>query len=171
LTAHPLADYPAELYERGMRAAVANVRRNETSPLSRVKCAAGLLDGLLAREQARAAGFDEAVMLNTRDLVAEATVANVFVVTSGRLLTPPVASGALLGVTRAAVLDLASEAQLDAGEKEITLHELAGAEEAFLTNAIMGVMPLTQVADSLIGHGRPGPVTTQLHDAYLRAAG
>ncbi len=88
LAASPLTDYPPELYERGMHATVAGVRRNETSPLSRVKCAAGLLDGVLARESARDAGFDEAIMLNTHGLVAEATAANVFVVTKGRLLTP-----------------------------------------------------------------------------------
>ncbi|HEY5638928.1 MAG TPA: aminotransferase class IV, partial [Dehalococcoidia bacterium] len=143
LTADPLTGYPPELYTRGMHATLADVRRNETSPLSRVKCAAGLLDSVLARERAREAGFEEAIMLNTRGLVAEATVANVFVLREGRLLTPTLESGALPGVTRAAVLDLARESGIEAVETEVTLDGLRTSDEAFLTNAVMGVMPLT----------------------------
>jgi branched-subunit amino acid aminotransferase/4-amino-4-deoxychorismate lyase len=171
LSARPLADYPAELYERGMRATVASVRRNETSPLSRVKSAAGLLDGLIARQRAQEAGFDEAVMLNTRGLVAEATVANIFVVKDDRVATPAVALGALPGVTRGAVLDLAREAGLNAGEGEVTLSEIRAADEAFLTNAIMGVMPLTRLEGGAIGDGRPGPISGRLRRAYRDAAG
>jgi branched-chain amino acid aminotransferase len=159
LTAQPLTDYPPELYVRGMHATVAAVRRNETSPLSRIKCAAGLLDGILAREAARAAGFDEAIMLNTRGLVAEATVANVFIVKDGRILTPTIESGALPGVTRAAVLALAHDSGLDPTETELTLDDLRTADEAFLTNAVMGVMPLTRLEGEAIGDGCVGSVT------------
>ena len=169
LTAAPLTDYPPELYGRGMRATVADVRRNETSPLSRVKCAAGLLDGVLARERARAAGFDEAIMLNTRDLVAEAAVSNVFVVRKGRLLTPPIESGALPGVTRAAILDLARESGIEAAEAGLTLEDLQAAEEAFLTNSVMGVMPLTRLAGAPIGDGAAGPLTERLSEHYREA--
>ncbi|MEX0683925.1 MAG: aminotransferase class IV [Dehalococcoidia bacterium] len=158
LTARPLTDYPPELYERGLHATVATVRRNETSPLSRIKCAAGLLDGLLARETARATGFDDAIMLNTSGLVAEATVANVFIVKDGRILTPTIGSGALPGVTRAAVLDLARAAGLEADETELTLEALRTADEAFVTNAIMGVMPLTRLDNEAIGSSNLGTV-------------
>jgi branched-subunit amino acid aminotransferase/4-amino-4-deoxychorismate lyase len=159
LTDQPLTDYPPEQYERGMHATVAAVRRNETSPLSRIKCAAGLLDGLLAREAARAAGFDEAIMLNTRGLVAEATVANVFIVKGNRLLTPTLESGALPGVTRAAVLALARDSGLDPTETEVSLDDLRTADEAFLTNAVMGVMPLTRLDGAAIGDGCVGGAT------------
>jgi len=166
LTAAALTDYPPELYERGMHATIADVRRNETSPLSRVKCAAGLLDGVLARERAREAGFDEAIMLNTRDLVAESAVSNVFFVRKGRLLTPTIESGALPGVTRAAVLDLARESGIEAAETEVTLESLRTSDEAFLTNSVMGVMPLTRLEGAPIGTGNVGQMTEQLSQRY-----
>ncbi len=169
LTAAPLTGYPPELYERGRHATIADVRRNETSPLSRVKCAAGLLDGVLARERAREAGFDEAIMLNTRDLVAEAAVSNVFVVRKGRLLTPTIESGALPGVTRAAVLDLARESGIEATEAELTLEDLQGADEAFFTNSVMGVMPLTRLESAPIGDDNVGQLTEQLSQRYRDA--
>ena len=169
LAASPLTDYPPELYERGMYATIAGVRRNETSPLSRVKCAAGLTDGVLARKRAREAGFDEAIMLNNRDLVAEATVSNVFFVSKGRLLTPTIESGALPGVTRAAVLDLASESGIEAAETEVTLDGLRTSDEAFLTNSVMGVMPLTRLEDAPISDGDVGPLTEQLSQRYRDA--
>ena len=174
LTAAPLTDYPPELYERGMHATIAGVRRNETSPLSRVKCAAGLLDGVLARERARNAGFDEAIMLNTQGHVAEATVSNVFVMREGRLLTPTIESGALPGVTRSAVLDLARESGIEAAEAELTLGGLRTSDEAFLTNSVMGVMPLTRLEGDPIGDGNLGALTAQLsrcyHDAVTAVA-
>jgi branched-subunit amino acid aminotransferase/4-amino-4-deoxychorismate lyase len=142
------------------------VRRNETSPLSRVKCAAGLLDGVLARERARETGFDEAIMLNTRGHVAEATVSNVFVARKGRLLTPTIESGALPGVTRAAVLNLARESGIEAAEAELTLEDLNTADEALLTNSVMGVMPLTRLEGTPIGNGDVGQLTKQLSHRY-----
>ena len=169
LTARPLTDYPPELYERGMHATVADVRRNETSPLSRIKCAAGLLDGVLARERAREAGFDEAIMLNTRGSVAEATVSNVFVVRGGRLLTPPIESGALPGITRGAVLDLARESGIEAVETELALSDLRTSDEAFLTNSVMGVMPLTRLEGVPIGDGDVGQLTVGLSQRYRDA--
>lgn len=171
LTAAPLTDYPPELYERGMHVTIAEVRRNETSPLSRVKCAAGLLDGVLAREHARETGYDEAIMLNTQGHVAEATASNVFVVRKGRLLTPAIESGALPGVTRAAVLDLAREAGIEAAEAELTLDSLRTSEEAFLTNSVMGIMPLTRLEGAHIGNGTVGPLTERLSRLYHDADG
>ena len=166
LTAAPLTDYPPELYERGMHATIADVRRNETSPLSRVKCAAGLLDSVLARERTREAGFDEAIMLNTQGHVAEATVANIFVVREDRLLTPTIESGALPGVTRAAVLNLARESGIEADETVLTLEDLRTSDETLLTNSVMGVMPLTRLESTSIGNGDVGQLTKQLSHRY-----
>jgi branched-subunit amino acid aminotransferase/4-amino-4-deoxychorismate lyase len=166
LTATELTGYPPELYERGMHATIADVRRDETSALSRIKCAAGLRDGVLARERAREAGFDEAIMLNSRGSVAEATVSNLFVVYDGRLLTPKIEGGALPGITRAAVLDLARESGIEAAETEVTLDGLRASDEAFLTNSVMGVMPLTRLQGATIGDGDVGQLTEQLSQLY-----
>jgi branched-subunit amino acid aminotransferase/4-amino-4-deoxychorismate lyase len=169
LTATALTGYPPELYERGMHATIADVRRDETSPLSRIKCEAGLRGGVLARERAREAGFDEAIMLNSRGSVAEATVSNVFVVRNGRLLTPKIEGGALPGITRAAVLDLAHESGIEAAEMEVTLDELRACDEAFLTNSVMGLMPLTRLEGATIGDGDVGQLTAQLSRRYRKA--
>ena len=168
LTATAVIDYPASLYLRGMAAIVSRIRRNETSPLSRVK-SLNRLDSVLAREEARRGGADEAILLNTKGLVTEGSASNVFFVKSGRLLTPAVSSGALPGITRAAVIDLAREAGIDCIEAEITSETLAGSDEAFLTGAIMGVMPLTRIDGRVLGHGRPGPITTAVRHLYEQA--
>jgi branched-chain amino acid aminotransferase group I len=167
LFARPLADYPEELYHRGMAAVVGDVRRNETSPLSRVK-SLNYLDNLLAREAARRAGADEAILLNTRGFVAEGGASNVFLLIDGRLLTPSVESGALPGITRQAVLELAAEAALVALETELTRSAFDEASEAFLTNSVMEVMPLTRLNARSIGSGHPGPVTERLRGMYAQ---
>jgi branched-subunit amino acid aminotransferase/4-amino-4-deoxychorismate lyase len=167
LTAAPLTDYPPELYKRGMHVTISEVRRNETSPLSRVKCAAGLLDGLLAREAARARGHDDAVLLNTQGPVACGAVANIFMAYHGRIVTPPVSSGALPGITRSAVLALAREEGIDATEADFSVRELIGADEIFFTNSVMGVMPVTRVDDARFEHG---VLTARLQEALHRAA-
>ncbi len=169
LTATALTGYPPDLYERGMHATIADVRRDETSALSRIKCEAGLRDGVLARERARGAGFDEAIMLNSRGSVAEATVSNVFIVGNGRLLTPEIEGGALPGITRAAVLDIARESGIEAAETEVTLDGLRTSDEAFLTNSVMGVMPLTRLEGATIGDGTVGQLTEQLSQRYREA--
>ncbi len=176
LFARPLADYPPALYGRGMAAVVSSVRRNETSPLSRIK-SLNYLDNLLAREDARRHDADEAILLNTRGFVAEGSASNVFLVQQGRpacpvgrLLTPGVESGVLPGIARRAVLELAPAAGLEAIESEVGLSAFENASEAFLTNSIMEVMPLTSLDGRPVGSGRPGPVTERLHRLYRELA-
>jgi branched-chain amino acid aminotransferase len=166
--ARPATDYPADLYERGMTAVLAAVRRNETSPLSRVK-SLNCLDNVLARDDARDRGAGEALLLNTRGLIAEGSVTNVFAVTGGGLVTPPLGDGALPGVTRAVVLDVARASGLAATERSLTPQELRSADEAFLTNAVMGVMPLVSVDGSAIGAGQPGETTRAVMSLYAAA--
>ena len=167
LVARPLSGYPPDLYQRGMAAVTSASRRNEASSLSRVK-SLNYLDNLLAREEARRKGADEAILLNTRGLVAEGSASNVFLIGSEGLLTPSIESGALPGITRAAVLELAPAAGLPCAECDVEATTLAGAAEAFLTNSIMGVMPLTRLDGQPIGSGRPGPVTGAIRRLYAR---
>ncbi len=169
IQARAATDYPQRLYERGMSALVAPVRRNETSPLTRVK-SLNCLDSLLAREQARRAGLDEALFLNTRGRLADGSATNVFLVRDGELLTPPVEDGALPGITRGAVLELAHAARIGAREVSLTLDDLRGTEEAFLTNAVAGLVPLVSVDGAKVGTGRPGPLTRRLSELYEAAA-
>ena len=169
IQARAATDYPQRLYERGMSALVAPVRRNETSPLARVK-SLNCLDSLLAREQARRAGLDEALFLNTRGRLADGSATNIFLVRDGELLTPPVEDGALPGITRGAVLELAHAARIGAHEVSLTLDDLRGAEEAFLTNAVAGLVPLVSVDGAKVGSGKPGLLTRRLRELYEAAA-
>lgn len=171
IQARAATDYPAELYDNGMAALISLVRRNETSPLARVK-SLNCLDNIMSREWAQSQGADTSLLLNTRGALAEASTANVFVVREGGLVTPPIRDGALPGVTRSAVLEMAREAGIPAEEQSMAPEELFGAEEAFLTGAVMGVMPLVRVDGRAIGDGQPGAVTQRvrgLHEAAVRA--
>lgn len=131
--------YGAKSYERGFSLVVSTVRRNEGSPLTAMKtlCHA---DCILAKRAAQAAGFDEPVMLNNRGELAEGATTNLFLVLDGRVLTPPVKSGLLPGVARAWVLE-----QGAAEEAVLYPEDLARCEETFVTNSLMGVMPVCAI--------------------------
>lgn len=168
LTARRGPLYSEDAYGRGYRAVIAAVRRNHRSPLAGVK-SLNYLDNLLARREAAARGADEALLLNVNGELAEGAATNLFFVRRGRLCTPEVACGALPGVARGRVLELARPAAA-AGEAGWVAVEagrygpeaLVEADEAFLTNALMGVMPLVAVDGRPVGDGRPGPVTQYL---------
>lgn len=161
IRAAPYMRYAPELYAKGMNAAIVSIRRNETSPLARIKsCNYG--DAILARREALEKGCEEALLLNTRGELASASVANLFIVAEGRLMTPPEASGVLPGITRGRVLQAAKLLGLPAEEVPFYPETLLSAEEAFLTNTLMGIMPLTAVDQHIIGTGWPGPVVREL---------
>jgi branched-chain amino acid aminotransferase group I len=161
---HP---HPDAVYQKGFRAVWATSRIYRQSPLSGLKTANYLVN-LLARQAARAAGADEAILLNDIGLVAEASMSNIFLVRGDRLLTPGTDSGILPGITRRAVLELAAQLGISATERDITPEELLTADEAFLTGSLIEVMPLTEVEGKPIGRGRPGTVTQRLIAAYRR---
>lgn len=123
------------------------VRRNETSVTSRIKTLA-YLDNVLETAQARAAGCDEPLFLNTRGDVACSGVGNIFALSGGRLLTPPVSAGALPGIARAAVLRLAPAAGLSAGEQTLELADLRGADAVFVSNSLRLLAPVTRMGDA-----------------------
>ncbi len=156
---------PPQAYEDGIRAAVVSVRRNSQSPLSGIK-SIGYLDNLLAHYEAVAAGADEAILLNEQGFVAECSTSNIFLVVEGRLLTPSMESGILPGVTREEVIEMALNLGIAVEEEEIPLAQLLRANEAFLTNSIIEVMPIVEVDGKPIGTGKPGEVTKRLMAAY-----
>jgi branched-chain amino acid aminotransferase len=132
-----------------------STRRNEHSPLSRIK-SLNYLDNILARQEAVAARADDAILLNTAGRVAESTVANVFILVDGGLYTPPLTDGALPGVMRADTIKLAR-----AEEKPITVDLFMRASEIFLTNAL-GLRPVVYIGDQSVGDGEPGLITQLL---------
>ena len=139
-----------------VRAIIAmNTRRNEHSITARIK-SISYLDNVIARREAAKYEVDDALLLNTQGRLAESTIANVFLMINGALLTPPVSDGALPGVMRADLIN-----RFRAEEHPLEVDDLARAEEAFLTNAL-GIRPLIEVAGQPIADGEPGLITQML---------
>ncbi len=128
------------------------------------------LNNVLAKLEARRRGADDAILLNGRGDVAEASAANVFVVRNGRLMTPPATDGALEGITRATVLDLAPTLGIEAGERTLGRIDLLGADEVFLTGSGARIVPVRSLDSQPIGESVPGPITARLRDAFLAHA-
>jgi len=165
IVAQKLATIPPESYARGYHAIVSSLRQNSQSPLSGLKTSC-YLENIMARQEARVAGADEALVLNEQGLLAEASGSNVFLVTGSCVLTPGIDCGALPGVIREAVLELAAKLGIEAKETVISRDALYQTEEAFLTSSIIELMPLTAVDGKPIGTGKPGALTLRLIEAY-----
>ena len=161
VTANPTGAAPA-----GWRARITAIRRNEHSPLSRLKTLA-YLDNLLALRQAAAAGADEALMLNTGGRLAGGSRSNLFLVLSGVLVTPPESEGVLPGIARRQLLALAAEAGIATRESPLSIEDLELATEAFVSNSVVEVVPLLAVDG---GGLPPGPVTGELARRYAELA-
>ena len=159
--------YPGQVYEKGFRAIISTIRRNSQSPLSRLK-SANYLESMLAKQEAKEATVDEAVCLNEKGYIAEASMSNIFLVNDGSLLTPGERSGILPGITRKVVLEMAPQLSVNASENDIKPDELFQADEAFLTNSLAEIMPLTNVDGKPVGSGKPGPVTRRLMAGYKK---
>jgi len=163
VSARPMV--PASTYEAGLNAVVASGRRNEHALTAGLKTVA-YTDAVLALLEARRAGADEAIFLDTAGHCSEATASNLFVVSQGILITPPLTCAALPGLTRAAVLELAGAAGLTAAERIVGLDELVDAEEAFLTSSLRGIAPVSRLDGRTIGSGAPGPITRRIAAEY-----
>ena len=167
VTAQNLVPLPPEKYESGFKAALSSLRRNSQSPLSRLKSTC-YMENILARLAARAARCDEAILLNEQGYLAEGSTTNIFLASNGELITPPLESGVLPGITREAVLEIARAANIKTMERQVELKELIEAEEAFVTNSILELMPLTWFQGKPIGSGKPSHMTKELLAAYRK---
>ena len=165
LSVQPMPAFPARLYDEGLSAVVASGRRNQRAMTNGLKTLA-YGDAVAAMIEARRAGADEALFLDTDDHCSEASASNLFALVDGALVTPPVSCGALPGITREAVCELASRLGVPTSERPLALAELQGAGEAVLTSSLRGLAPLVRVDGRAIGAGTPGPVTRALRDAY-----
>jgi branched-chain amino acid aminotransferase len=152
-------------YSRGFRCAISSFTQNSLSALSAIKSTNRLLYQL-AYQEARKKGFDEAVILNQRGFITEGSRTNIFLVKKHALLTPAVSCGCLGGITRQAVLDIAKRDGMRAFEKTLTLKECYAADEAFLTNSLMGIMPLRAIGRTLIRKPQGAKMTAFFIQAY-----
>lgn len=166
IIADHIALYPKELYENGLEIITAATIRNHPAALDpRIK-SLNYLNNIMAKLEGQLAGCAEALMLNHRGEVAECTGDNIFVVRSGRIVTPPVDAGILEGITRGTVIELARQIDIDVAEVAMTRHDIYTADECFLTGSAAEVIPVIKLDDRPIGDGAVGPITKQLSQAF-----
>lgn len=166
IQAWPYAPPAAELLERGVRAIPSSVRRDPDSPLAGIK-ATSRADYVFAKLEAERAGVDDALFLTLKGRVSEGTTANVFCISDGHLLTPPLEAAILPGTTRTWLLadPVVRALGLLPEERDLWPEDLLTADEAFLSSSVAGVVPLTMYDGRPIGTGRPGPRTLALRAA------
>jgi len=154
----------------GLRVTISSWRRiSDNSIPARAKITGAYINTALATEDANAAGYDDCLMLTEDGHIAEGSAANFFMVQGRTLVTPPVTDDILVGITRAAVMRLALDFELDVIERSVDRTEVYQADEAFLCGTGVQVAPIVEVDRRPIGSGRPGAITMGLQDAYFRA--
>jgi branched-chain amino acid aminotransferase len=167
IMAKPLHPPTPEQYRTGVSLIVAKTRRNLPSALPPQIKATNFLNNILAKREAIAAGVFDSILLNWESYLTECTVSNLFFVRAGRLCTPALACGLLDGITRNIVLSLAQEAQISVDEGYFGVEAIYKADECFLTNTSMEVMPVTMVDGHPVGKGTPGLFTQELHRLFI----
>ena len=158
--------YPPELYQRGMEIVTVATTRNLHSAVNPAIKSLNYLNNILAKIEANIAGVEEAIMLNAQGYVAECTGDNIFIVKEGQIFTPPLAAGALYGITRNVVIEIAREAGVQVTEPNLTRYDLFNADECFLTGTGAELIPVVKIDGRFIGTGKPGPVTKSLVEQY-----
>lgn len=168
IVSKPFHDYPPPYYEQGVSVAIVKTRRNHPLALAPAIKGTNFLNNILAKIEAIKAGAYEGIMLNWEGYVAEGTISNIFMVKRGVLYTPHVGTGILEGVTRDLVLRLARRMKIPIRESRILPKHIRAADECFITNTTIEVMPVTRINKRLVGNGRPGLLTNVLQQAYKK---
>ena len=168
---YPLGAPTPAMYAEGVTVGIVSIERNSPQAIDPAVKSGNYLNNVLALGEARRrSGAYEAILCADDGCIAEGSTSNIFVVVKGELWTPPPAVGILDGITRAKVLDLCRENDLPLKERRFSPDELRGADEAFITSATRGVLPVTTVDEKPVGAGVPGPVTRRLMELYDQLA-
>ncbi|MCX6012775.1 MAG: aminotransferase class IV [Chloroflexi bacterium] len=156
---------PERVYFEGCIVILSRYKRSSISALSGIKSANYLIN-ILAKTEAKASGAYEALLLNEKGFISEASMSNIFIVHKNNLLTPPVESGILPGITRAAVLEIAVNLGIKAYERDISLKLLEEAEEIFLTNSILEILPVHRIDSKTVVSVKKAMITNRIREAY-----
>ena len=148
------------------RAIVSSIRRTPSYCLPASAKTLNYLNNVLAKQQANYAGLDEAIMLDWRGFVSEGTGDNLFLFRNNLLLTAPLHSSVLAGITRQVVLEIAAELGIRSEEKELTLHDLYNADEAFFASTSLEIQPLVEIDARIVGDGGEGAMTKRIRDRF-----
>ncbi|ASF39038.1 MULTISPECIES: branched-chain-amino-acid transaminase [Halobacillus] len=166
--AEALALFPKELYERGVRLASVSSRRNRPDVLPPQVKSLNYLNNILVKMEANQAGVDEALMMNDQGYVTEGSADNIFIVKNSTIYTPPTYLGALEGITRNAIIDLAKEKGYEMKEQPFTRHDVYVADEVFLTGTAAEVIAVVEVDQRPVGDGKPGVITNHLLSEFRK---
>ena len=130
------------------------------------KMGGNYLNSIIATQEAKRNGFDEAILLDHNGNVSEAPGENIFIVRNGQLITPSLASSALEGITRDAIIKIAKDLDIDMIERDVTRSELIISEEIFLTGTAAEITPIIKMDSKQIGTGKPGDITKKMMEMY-----
>lgn len=158
--------YAPEVYQRGMEIVTVPTTRNLHNAVNPAIKSLNYLNNILAKIEANNAGCEEAVMLNAEGFVSECTGDNIFIIKEGQLFTPPLSAGALYGITRRVVMEIAEESGYRVAEPNLTRHDLFNADECFLTGTGAEIVPIVKIDGRVIGDGKPGVITQKLVGQY-----
>lgn len=168
IIASKIALYPAEHYTTGLAIVTVPTRRINSAALPPAVKSLNYLNNILAKIEARQAGALEAIMLNDQGYVAECTGDNIFIVHKGAIITPAASQGALKGITRSSIIDIAAELGLPLQEANLTRYDIWNADECFLTGTAAEVIPVVKLDGREIGSAKPGPITQRVLEAFRR---
>lgn len=161
-----LAIYPKEFYDNGLEIVSVGSRRNAPDVLSPKLKSLNYLNNILVKIEAHLAGVSEALMMNNQGYVAECSADNIFIVKDDEILTPPGYIGALEGITREAIIEIADNLGYRVKEEPFTRHDVYTADEVFLTGTAAEVIAVVKVDGRQVGDGKPGPTTKVLLEAF-----
>jgi len=162
--------YPQEHYDNGLAIVTVPTRRINPAALPPTVKSLNYLNNILGKIEAQQFGALEAIMLNDQGYVAECTADNIFIVHKGEIITPSSSQGALKGITRDTIFDIAKELNVPIRDANMTRYDVWCADECFLTGSGAEVIPAVKLDGRVIGTGKPGPLTKQILDSFRRRA-
>ena len=162
IIATTIALYSAEMYKNGLTVVTVATRRTGPGSLNPAVKSLNYLNNVMARVEANLSGADEALMLNDQGCIAECTADNIFVIKRGEIFTPPITAGALRGITRSVVFEIAAELGIKISEADISRHDVFIADECLLSGTAAEVIPVIRADGRVIGTGKPGPISLRM---------
>lgn len=162
----PRAENPPEWYSEGVKVIIADVMRTSPKSVDPNAKSGNYLNNVMAYRQAREAGAFEAIMLNQKGLVTEATTSNVWIIKDKKIMTPPIEEGLLQGITRTTLLEVAKSKGYDVSEQPLAPEDIQFADEMFLTSTSRFIVPVVEVDAKKIGSGKPGKLTLELLELF-----
>ena len=171
IIADSISLYPDEKYKEGLKLITCSTRRTAPAALSPSVKSVNYLNNVMAKVEAIFADAEEGLMLNEQGFVAECTGDNIFVVRDGKIKTPPSSAGALPGITREVIFQIAENLEVGIEESQMTRYDIYAADECFLTGTAAEVIAAVSLDRRLIGNGKPGPITEKFIESFRKIVG